>query len=445
MTKSEKLYFLATSSYLQTHLLSSIRTFGLNRFASNTTRAYKHLVTALFSLRRLSTMAQQVYKDDFQTEVIKVDRSSIHFSPEGKLSITDANTQSALDKAAKILRQPGGVVAFPTETVYGLGGSSLCTESVKAIYAAKHRPADNPLISHVSSIEMLKSKLLAPGQEIPEVYKPLIETFWPGPLTIVLPVGDPEKSPISSAVTAHGPTFTVRLPVHPIARALIAISGIPIAAPSANASTRPSPTQAAHVYHDLKGRIPLILDGGSCDVGLESTVVDGTVDPPMLLRPGGVPMEKIKEVGGPFWQKIVHVKKVAGKNEPVRTPGMKYRHYSPTAQVVMFLNSGNGIAATQNYITEHQLIGKNIALLRSKRFAEPEEGIFQIVRDLGRSGTEIQKNMFAELREVDELGVDYIFVEGVPEDHEGLAIMNRLTKASSVIVDGEKETVRCRD
>lgn len=390
-------------------------------------------------------MAKPVYTDDLSTQVIKVDRDSIHFSPEGKLSVTDTSTENALIKAAKILQQPGGVVAFPTETVYGLGGSSLCTESVKAIYAAKHRPADNPLISHISSIEMLRSKLLAPGQEIPEVYKPLIEKFWPGPLTIVLPVGDSNKSPISPAVTAHGPTFTVRMPVHPIARALISISGIPIAAPSANASTRPSPTQAAHVYHDLKGRIPLILDGGACDVGLESTVVDGTVDPPMLLRPGGVPMEKIKEVGGPFWQKIIHVKKVAGKNEPVRTPGMKYRHYSPTAQVVMFLNCGNGTDATHNYIAEHRLNGKKIALLRSKRFAEPEDGVFQVVRDLGRSGKAIQKNMFAELREVDELGVDYIFVEGVPEDHEGLAIMNRLTKASSVIVDGGKETIRGRD
>ena len=196
----------------------------------------RHFGLALFSLRRLSTMAEPVYTDDLNTQVIKVDRDSIHFSPEGKLSVTDASTENALIKAARILRQPGGVVAFPTETVYGLGGSSLCTESVKAIYAAKHRPADNPLISHVSSIEMLRSKLLAPGQEIPEVYKPLIEKFWPGPLTIVLPVGDPNKSPISPAVTAHGPTFTVRMPVHPIARALISISGIPIAAPSANAS-----------------------------------------------------------------------------------------------------------------------------------------------------------------------------------------------------------------
>lgn len=363
------------------------------------------------------------------------------------MTISDPNTEKALKEASKILNTEGGVVGFPTETVYGLGGSSLSTKSVKAIYAAKHRPADNPLISHVATIDQIYRKLLTPGAKIPSVYDPLIKAFWPGPLTIVLPVGDKKKSPISPSVTANGPTFTVRMPVHPVARALIKMCDLPIAAPSANASTRPSPTMASHVYHDLKGRIPLILDGGQCDVGLESTVVDGTVDPPMLLRPGGIPAELIKKVGGPFWEKIVLAKKVAGKNEPVRTPGMKYRHYSPTAQVIMFLNCGDGIASMKKYISDNNLQNKQIGLLRSRLFADGSkvgENLIEVERNLGTSGREIEKNMFAELREVDEMGVDYIFIEGVPEEKEGLAIMNRLTKASSVIVDADKVTVRSR-
>ncbi|VEU22898.1 DEKNAAC103980 [Brettanomyces naardenensis] len=369
------------------------------------------------------------------TKVIKVDKNSIHFSPEGRLTITDKVTENALKEATEIIKTPGGVVAFPTETVYGLGGSSLCTESVKAIYAAKHRPADNPLISHIASIDQLQRRLLLPGQEIPEVYKPLIDKFWPGPLTIILPIPDKSKSPISTAVTANGDTFTVRMPVHPIARALISMCDLPIAAPSANASTRPSPTRASHVYHDLKGRIPLILDGGSCDVGLESTVIDGTVDPPMLLRPGGVSVEQIRAAGGPFWKKIVIARRLStGKNEPVKTPGMKYRHYSPTAEVVLFIGCGDGVSSVRKYVKDKGLEGKKIALLRSKEFAEAKEMGIEIERDLGRDGLEIQRNVFSELREVDEMGVDYIFVEGVGEDHEGLAIMNRLNKAASVVV-----------
>ncbi|QPG75307.1 hypothetical protein FOA43_002659 [Brettanomyces nanus] len=386
----------------------------------------------------------QQYKDDFDTKVLKVDRDSIHFDDHGRLSISDPDTEKALRMATEIIKKPGGVVGFPTETVYGLGGSSLSTESVKAIYAAKHRPADNPLISHISSIDQLKRRLLIPGQKIPAVYEGLIEKFWPGPLTIIMPIEDENKSPISPCVRANQPTFTVRMPVHPIARALIAMSDLPLAAPSANASTRPSPTLASHVYHDLKGRIPLILDGGACDVGLESTVIDGTVDPPMLLRPGGIPVEMIRKVGGPFWQKIVIAKKTAGKNEPVKTPGMKYKHYSPTAEVVLFLDCGDGVHSIKKYIKDHHLEAEKIGLLRSEYFADSSKmsGLISLERDLGQTGLDIQKNMFAELREVDELGVDYIFVEGVHEDHEGLAIMNRLTKAASVVVKNDEVTVR---
>lgn len=373
-------------------------------------------------MRRLGQFAMST------TRILKVDRDSISFGANGKPVFADDATKAAIEQAAQILKTPGGVVAFPTETVYGLGGSSLCTESVKNIYAAKHRPADNPLISHIASLDQLKRQLLQGGEILP-VYKPLIDAFWPGPLTIILPILPGSK--LSPCVTANQPSFTVRMPVHPVARALIAITDLPIAAPSANASTRPSPTQAMHVYHDLKGRIPLILDGGPCEVGLESTVVDGTVDPPMLLRPGGVSVEAIREVGGPFWKRIVIAKKTAGKNEAVKTPGMKYRHYSPTAKVVVFMDCGDGTEQVKKYINQHHLENAKIAVLRSKHFVT---GLSPIERDLGQTGSEIQKNMFAELRETDELGVDYIFVEGVSQSNEGLAIMNRLTKAASEVV-----------
>ncbi|KAG7694647.1 hypothetical protein KL930_003967 [Ogataea haglerorum] len=375
-----------------------------------------------------------------ETKILPVKPESISFDAAGTtLTITDAETKQNLEYAADILRNTHHAVGFPTETVYGLGGSSLSSESVKSIYAAKNRPADNPLISHVSSVDQLKRKLMVPSQEIPEIYAPLIEKFWPGPLTILLPM--PENvhdSPISQLVTSGQPTFAVRMPQNPVARALIHIADLPLAAPSANASTRPSPTTAAHVFHDLKGRIPLILDGGPCDVGLESTVVDGLCDPPMLLRPGGISLEQIKQAGGPRWQNIVVAKKTAGKLEPVRTPGMKYRHYSPTARVVLFNNCGDGKEKVKAYLEKNNLQNKKIALLKTRCFAKANDISPLIYYDgtLGTSGDEIQRNLFSALRALDAEEYDYILIEGVEETGEGLAIMNRLSKAASETING---------
>ncbi|KAG7828260.1 hypothetical protein KL920_003987 [Ogataea angusta] len=375
-----------------------------------------------------------------ETKILPVKPKSICFDAAGTtLTITDPETKQNLEYAANILQNTHHAVGFPSETVYGLGASSLSSESVKSIYAAKNRPADNPLISHVSSIDQLKRKLMVPGQEIPEIYAPLIQKFWPGPLTILLPM--PENvhdSPISQLVTSGQPTFAVRMPQNPVARALIHISDLPLAAPSANASTRPSPTTAAHVYHDLKGRIPLILDGGPCDVGLESTVVDGLCDPPMLLRPGGISLEQIKQAGGPRWQNIVVAKKTAGKLEPVRTPGMKYRHYSPTAKVVLFNNCADGREKVKAYLEKNNLQNKKIALLKTRRFA-PANDISPLISydgTLGNSGDEIQRNLFSALRALDAEEYDYILIEGVEETGEGLAIMNRLSKAASETING---------
>ncbi|EMG47411.1 SUA5 Threonylcarbamoyl-AMP synthase [Candida maltosa Xu316] len=368
----------------------------------------------------------------FTTRILKVDPTSIKFV-NGTPEISDKETLTNLQTAAHELTTTHNAIGFPTETVYGLAGSALSDESVKSIYKAKNRPADNPLITHISSIDQLKRKLI--NYEIPEVYRNLINHFWPGPLTILLPIT--EDCPISSLVTANQDTFAVRMPSHPVARALIAISDTPIAAPSANASTRPSPTLAEHVYNDLKGKIPIILDGGSCEVGVESTVVDGLVDPPMLLRPGGVSLEEIKQVGGGKWQNIVIAKKTAGKLEPVKTPGMKYRHYSPTAKVVLFIDCGDGQEEIGNYIKKHNIDidATKIALLQSKSFKSNPKFIN---KELGVTGNEISHNLFKYLREVDEEDkVDLIFVEGVDETNEGLAIMNRLSKAAMEVVHGK--------
>ena len=373
----------------------------------------------------------------YTTKILPVDGLSITFKGD-ELEISDPVTKKNLETAAKVLTTTHDVIGFPTETVYGLGGSALSDESVKSIYKAKNRPADNPLIVHVSSISQLKRKILPPNYQIPKVYESLIHKFWPGPLTILLPVH--ESSPILKYVTAGQSTFAVRIPQHPVARALIALSDTPLAAPSANASTRPSPTIASHVYNDLQGRIPYILDGGSCDFGVELTVVDGLVDPPMLLRPGGVSLEEIKLVGGEPWKDVVVAKKTAGKTEAVRTPGMKYRHYSPTARVVLFVNCGDGKEAIDNYISSHNLQDCKIAVLKSRHcvgIASTSANKESIDRELGTDGHTISHNLFRYLREVDETGVDMIFVEGIEETNEGLAVMNRLSKAALEVVDGQ--------
>ncbi|AHY79219.1 ADI_G0020380.mRNA.1.CDS.1 [Saccharomyces cerevisiae] len=405
----------------------------------------------------------------FDTKILKVNPLSIIFSPDAHIdgslpTITDPETETALVEAARIIRDTDETVAFPTETVYGLGGSALNDNSVLSIYKAKNRPSDNPLITHVSSIDQLNRKVFNQPHlsgtslfdNIPSIYRPLISSLWPGPLTILLPVPSSEHSALSKLTTADQPTFAVRIPANPVARALIALSDTPIAAPSANASTRPSPTLASHVYHDLKDKIPIILDGGACKVGVESTVVDGLCNPPMLLRPGGFTYEEIVKLGGEAWSLCkVENKKTVEKGEKVRTPGMKYRHYSPSAKVVLLVPhcEGDGILKGVDRmerlkrLIETELKAnrniKKIAILtslklrdsdlQSKIFNEPDfSSKTFIIERLGQSGEEIQTNLFAALRKVDENDkVDLIFVEGINEEGEGLAVMNRLRKAAA--------------
>ena len=396
----------------------------------------------------------------FTTQILKVKPESIKFSPNSVLDgslpiISDPETELALKEAARIIRDTDDTVAFPTETVYGLGGSSLNDNSVLNIYKAKNRPSDNPLISHISSIDQLNRKIYGdinlPQSEllkhIPNSYHNLVNKLWPGPLTILLPVPSDNIHSLSKLTTADQPTFAVRIPSNPVARALIALSDTPIAAPSANASTRPSPTLASHVYHDLKGRIPLIIDGGPCRVGVESTVVDGLCNPPLLLRPGGFTYEEIKEIGGEFWKDCkVESGKNVKSNEKVRTPGMKYKHYAPSAKVVLLIPDTK--TSTEKIDTFEQIFKseiassnevKNIAILTTKYLDKVRKADLQIsgtdnliIKTLGHNGEEIQANLFAALRQVDEEDkVDLIFVEGIPEEDEGLAIMNRLRKAAA--------------
>ncbi|SGZ51177.1 CIC11C00000005258 [Sungouiella intermedia] len=373
----------------------------------------------------------------FTTKVLPVNREAISFVNDMPI-FSDVVTKENLELAAKEIQKAGTVVAFPTETVYGLGGSALNDESVKSIYKAKNRPADNPLIVHVSSVDQLQRLILTKLHTIPPVYEKLIERFWPGPLTILVPVE--EGSPVLKLVTADQNTVGIRMPDHPVARALIALSDTPIAAPSANASTRPSPTLANHVLHDLNTKIPYILDGGLCSVGLESSVVDGLVSPPMLLRPGGLTAEDIREYGGGEWENLVLAKRTAGDSETVRTPGMKYRHYSPTAKVVLFVDCGDGKSAVSKYMEGKDIEHAKVAVLRAGKFVSSGElGLLgAIERRMGNNSGEVAHSLFKLLREVDEMDVSLIIVEGVEESGDGLAVMNRLSKAAFETITGEE-------
>ncbi|KAI9310353.1 DHBP synthase RibB-like alpha/beta domain-containing protein [Dichotomocladium elegans] len=321
----------------------------------------------------------------------------------------------------------GEAVGIPTETVYGLAANALSADAVSKIFQAKNRPQDNPLIVHVSSLAMLQSIL--PEGELPEIYRPMVERFWPGPLTIVLP-----SSPkIPSSVTCGQPTVAVRFPSHPVARALIDACGFPLAAPSANASGKPSTTLAQHVYDDLNGRIPLILDGGPCRVGVESTVLDGLRQPPAILRPGGVTYEALL----PYLPGLqVYRKHFVDKalEEAPTTPGMKYRHYSPDAPVVL-IDAASDFEHRWREIQQSDFtLAKRIGLLTTTAPAPEQQDSGNIERVvMGKSTEEVARDLFRSLRTLDQKKVDVIFVQGVSETDEGMAVMNRLLKAASQV------------
>ncbi|RAL15259.1 putative DUF814 domain protein [Aspergillus homomorphus CBS 101889] len=388
---------------------------------------------------------------------------------------------AAIEEAAQLLQTSDIPVAFPTETVYGLGADATRSDAVQGIYKAKQRPSDNPLIIHVDSIGMLErilnpvhhspTRLTSTAQnKLPAIYESVISRFWPGPLTILVP--NPSGSPLANEVTSNLTTFGVRMPSSPLARLLIHVTDRPLAAPSANASTKPSPTAAEHVYHDLQGRIELILDGGSCGVGVESTVVDGLSDPPAILRPGGIGIEELRQCPG--WENVqigYHDGTLDVKEVP-RAPGMKYRHYSPKARVILFEpdSTDEGIRNHIRKDLEDSAVGAHmIGFVRTRNWKQglglvsdeeiqnsmkPIESLvdnlvsFPVPVDdmikgcvvtkqtfdcrLGPDIKSIAQGLFSALRAMDERDVDVIYVEGVPDQQGDLAaaVMNRLRKAA---------------
>ncbi|ODV61141.1 threonylcarbamoyladenylate synthase [Ascoidea rubescens DSM 1968] len=385
----------------------------------------------------------------FETQILKVNPNSITFSSHQLFpTISDPQSLKNLQLAAHLIKH-NKIVGFPTETVYGLGGSSLSDSAVTSIYKAKNRPADNPLITHISSIDQLKRLILSKDNlEIPDIYLPLIQKYWPGPLTILLPVGP--NSPISKLTTNGLSTFAVRMPSNPIARALIALSDTPIAAPSANSSTKPSPTLASHVYHDLNNKIPLIIDGGPSNIGLESTVIDGLSTPPVLLRPGGLSVNQIKNING--FENLIIAKPNANSKDPVKTPGMKYKHYSPSAKVSLLYLNKNSINFSQpiqslsNYLSNNlannfSTNSSNLALIYQDNILNPNNysSYFNQTKVLGKDINQMQHNLFALFRELDDIpNINQIIVildSNIKNNLEAMALLNRLNKAASIKID----------
>ncbi|MBJ7570716.1 L-threonylcarbamoyladenylate synthase [Bacillus halotolerans] len=318
-------------------------------------------------------------------------------------------------QAAALLRG-NEVVAFPTETVYGLGANAKSTDAVKKIYEAKGRPSDNPLIVHIADISQLDG-LTGPA---PDKAKILMKRFWPGALTLIFPC---KPGALSPRVTAGLDTVAVRMPDHPLALALIRAAGLPIAAPSANLSGKPSPTKAEHVAHDLDGRIAGLMDGGSTGIGVESTVLSCAGETPVLLRPGGITKEQIEAEIGP----ILVDKGLADQNEKPISPGMKYTHYAPSAPLVISEGSPERI---QTLIQEYQQGGKRVGVLTTEENADFYSADY--VKSCGRRDQleTVAAALYDALRSFDEEKVDFIIAESFPDTGVGLAIMNRLMKAA---------------
>ncbi len=334
---------------------------------------------------------------------------------------TEGYTQ--IGEAARLI-QDGEVVAFPTETVYGLGANALSDAAVEKIFTAKGRPSDNPLIVHIGDL----SQLEVVAREVPATAKRLIEAFWPGPLTLILPRTDA----VAGRVCAGLDTVGVRMPDHPLALALIREAGVPVAAPSANRSGRPSPTTAEHVLADLDGRIAGVLDGGSTGVGVESTVLDVTVEPPMILRPGGVTYEQLQEVIG---EVAIDPAFLADAASRPRSPGMKYTHYAPQGE--LWLVSGE---PEQVRITMRQMLrkahdrGQKTGVLTTRERVEEWEGIPEVDVALScgseRDLASVAHELYGTLRAFDDRQVTFIVAPAFPRTGMGLAVMNRLEKAA---------------
>ena len=335
--------------------------------------------------------------------------------------IKDINTDIRfIEEAGKVIRN-GGTVAFPTETVYGLGANALDDEAVKKIFIAKGRPQDNPLIIHVSTKEI--SGLV---KDVPEVAQKIIDKFWPGPLTVILE----KKDIIPNVTSANLNTIGIRMPNSEIALKLIELAERPIAAPSANISGRPSPTEVERCVEDLNGRVDYIIGGESSDIGVESTIVDCTVNPPLVLRPGGITLEMLKEIN-PEIELDKALKSKPNDDFKPKAPGMKYKHYAPNAHLKIIKGKNEKTIEIINEIVENYIEkGNDVAILTTNENLNKFNNGKVISLGSENDLKEIARNLFEALRKCDDLGVQYILCQGFEENGVGLAIMNRLNKAA---------------
>lgn len=323
-----------------------------------------------------------------------------------------------IEEFGEILKN-GGTVIFPTETVYGLGANALDEKAASKIYTAKGRPSDNPLLVHIADIEDIKPLVL----DIDEKAKVLMEKFWPGPLTIVF-----KKSNLIPNITSGGlDTVAIRFPSDKVARALIKSSGLPIAAPSANISGKPSPTKAQHIIDDMSGRVDGILIGGFCDFGVESTIVDVSGDYPLVLRPGAITLEMLRDALG---SRVELDPSLLKKDDNIfaKAPGMKYTHYSPNAEVYIVEGEDEKVVEKINQLVDENLsLGKKSAVLCINSNVGKYNGE---VIGLGNTYEEVARNLFDSLIELDNRNIDIAFTESFEESGIGVAIMNRLRKSA---------------
>jgi L-threonylcarbamoyladenylate synthase len=341
-----------------------------------------------------------------KTEIYKIDEHKIDTDIVKKISNTLIN---------------GGLVAFPTETVYGIGANALDEKAISNIFTAKGRPSDNPLIIHISK----KKDLHKYVKDVSVVADKLINDFWPGPLTLIFK----KRKLIPHKITGGLDTVAIRIPSNLIAREIIEHSSIPVAAPSANVSGRPSPTNANHVIEDLYGKVDIIVDGGKTNIGLESTVVDVTDEVPIILRPGGITKEMLEQAIG----KVKVDPAIINKDEHLipKSPGMKYKHYAPKGSLVVVSGEQSQVISSINkFVEEKENDGYKVGVIATTEVAHKYKCEYTKIIGDKNNKEQIASNLFEILRKMDELNIDYIYSEEFTKEDIGMAIMNRLMKAA---------------
>ncbi|MDE5756431.1 MAG: threonylcarbamoyl-AMP synthase [Clostridia bacterium] len=317
--------------------------------------------------------------------------------------------EQGLDEAVELIKS-GDIVVFPTETVYGLGANAFDGDAVRKIFEAKGRPMDNPLIAHIADISWIDRLAI----DVSDEAKAVIKAFMPGPITVILK----RSKAVPDEVTAGLDTVGIRFPIHTVARQFIMACGVPIAAPSANTSTKISPTRAEHVFEDMQGRVPLILQGGACEVGIESTIVDMTAEVPTILRPGAITQELLANVLG-------KVKNFDGKIIVAKAPGMKYKHYAPSCEMVVATSPKS---AVDEYVRQ-KANGLNPVVLATSRYLKDlGKGDINVI-DLGANDEDAMRNIYGAMHEAQDK-YDYIICQDFGNEGLGASIMNRINKAS---------------